>query len=245
MSDIAASDGEFKAILESELSDGAKLAAIAELLGARGTEEIAKAVNKPIRTVERHYAELRKIRKIADTQICGTQNCGNTQICVEKPAELRTETPQICVAPSCAPASVTPRATNELPSEVDSIEEVLPPLRTPSPSKTKSVRGTRLANDWELPDDWRQWVLVNCPCSSPETVSREALIFANYWQALAGQKATKVDWRKTWQNWALKAFATAPLRYAPAAQTPSWQEDRRRKTRELMALANGEAHGHG
>ena len=69
-----------------------------------------------------------------------------------------------------------------------------------------------MPNDWQLPEDWRQWTLVNCPCSTPEAVQREALIFANYWQALAGQKATKVDWRKTWQNWTLKAFATAPIR---------------------------------
>lgn len=114
--------------------------------------------------------------------------------------------------PSCA-LDITTRATNELPSEVVILENITPLLRRPpSQKKSTGTRGSRLANDWQLPEDWRQWTLVNCPCSTPEAVNREALIFANYWQALAGQKATKVDWRKTWQNWTLKAFATAPIR---------------------------------
>lgn len=146
--------------------------------------------------------------------------------------------------PSCA-RDITPRATKELPSEVVILNNY-PPLQTPQP-KTKrqtGTRGSRLPDDWELPEDWRQWTLCNCPVSTPEAVTREALIFANYWQSLAGQKATKTDWRKTWQNWTMRTFASGPLRL-PRAQEPSWQEDRRRKARELMALATGEAHGHG
>lgn len=208
--------GKIKAILNSSLSDGAKFAALAEAVGARGAEEIAAVVKKPIRTVERHYAELRKyrqLRKSADTQNCGTHECVVPQICVEKPANLRTETTQNCVVASHAPADITTRATKELPSEVVIKNNITPLLRRPpSAKKSTGVRGTRLPNDWELPEDWRRWTLVNCPCSTPEAVQREALIFANYWQALAGQKATKVDWRKTWQNWTLKAFATAPIR---------------------------------
>lgn len=237
-------NGELKAILSSELSDGAKVAAVAELLGCRGADEIAKAVNKKVRTVERHYAELRKsrpVRKIADTQMCGTQNCGNTQICVEKPADLRTETPQICVVEPPAPTDITTRATKELPSEVVILNNY-PPLQTPQP-KTKrqtGTRGSRLPNDWELPDDWRQWTLVNCPCSSPDAVTREALIFANYWQSLAGQKATKTDWRKTWQNWSMRTFASGPVRPPRTFSRPddSWQERRRNNARIIMELAS-------
>ncbi|CCB64449.1 hypothetical protein [Hyphomicrobium sp. MC1] len=210
---------KIKAILNSDLSDGGKFAAIAEAIGARGAEEIAAVVKKPVRTVERHYAELRKyrqLRKSAGTQNCGTHDCVVPQICVEKPANLRTETTQNCVPDSHAHTDITTRATKELPSEVVILENITPLLRRPPSSKTKPAnvgsRGSRLPNDWELPEDWRQWTLVNCPCSTPETVQREALIFANYWQSLAGQKATKVDWRKTWQNWTLKTFATAPIR---------------------------------
>lgn len=212
-------DGELMAILASDLSDGAKLAAVAERLGAKSASDIAKVVNKPVRTVERHYAELRKVRKSAGTQICGT-----TQNCVENHANLRTETTQICVDASPAPASITTRATKELPSEVNSYEDnIFPPIapQTENKPSPKAKRGSRLADDWELPEDWRQWALVNCPAASLEMVNREALKFANHWQSKPGASACKLDWRKTFQNWCLTAFARGPLRpsqgYQPAA----------------------------
>lgn len=204
---------DLMAILASDLSDGAKLAAVAERLGAKSASDIAKVVNKPVRTVERHYAELRKVRKSADTQICG-----GTQICVENHANLRSSDTQICVDAPRAPASMTPRATKELPTEVLSYEDILPPVVPPTP---KTKRGSRLPDDWELPEDWRQWALVNCPAASPEMVATEALKFSNFWQAQPGSKACKLDWRKTFQNWCLTAFARGPLRpsqgYQPAA----------------------------
>ena len=118
--------------------------------------------------------------------------------------------------PSCA-RDITTRATKELPSEVVILNNY-PTLQTPQPKTNRQTgtRGSRLPNDWELPDDWRQWTLVNCPCSSPDAVTREALIFANYWQSLAGQKATKTDWRKTWQNWSMRTFASGPIRVGNA-----------------------------
>ena len=238
-------NGDLRTILSSDLSDGAKVAAIAELLGCRGADEIAKAVNKKVRTVERHYAELRKsgpVRKIADTQMCGTQNCGNTQNCVEKPADLRSDGTQICVVETHAHADITTRPTKELPSEVVILNNITP-LSAPPASKTKrqtGTRGSRLPDDWELPEDWRQWTLCNCPVSTPEAVDREALIFANYWQSLAGQKATKTDWRKTWQNWTMRTFASGPVRPPRTFARPddSWQERRRQNARIIMELAS-------
>lgn len=218
-------------ILKSDLSDGAKLAAVAELLGAQGLEGIACALGKSTRTVERHYAELRKVRKSAGTQICGT-----TQNCVTEVRKSADSAPQICVVESRAPASIASRATNELPSEVTLIEDnIITPLIAPQPLKTKPAKlGSRLADDWQLPDDWRDWTAVNCPTSTAERIDREALIFANYWQALPGAKACKADWKKTWQNWCFKSFSTAPLRPSQGYQTAA---DRKREgQRNTMAI---------
>lgn len=209
MSNTAQDVDGFKAILASDMSDGAKLAAIAELLGAASATEIAAALNKSIRTVERHYAELRKVRKSA-----GTRNCVTTQICVPEVRKSADSDTQICVPPSRARPEYPTRATNELPSEVLCEVNNITPHSAPQaknpPSKTK--RGARLPDEWELPEDWRQWTLVNCPGTLPETVRTEALKFANYWQAQPGAKACKLDWRKTWQNWCLTAFARGPVR---------------------------------
>ncbi len=218
-------------IMRSELSDGAKLAALAELMGANGIECIATALNKSSRTVERHYAELRKLRKSADTQICGT-----TQNCVTELRKSADSDTQICVESSHAPASITTRATKELPSEVTPNEVIITPL-APQPLKTKPAkRGSRLPDDWQLPDDWRDWTAVNCPATTPERINREALIFSNFWQAKPGAQACKLDWKKTWQNWCLKAFATAPTRPNSGGVFLSAAERQLERSRESRAI---------
>jgi len=238
MSNTAQDVDGFKAILASDMSDGAKLAAIAELLGAASATEIAAALNKSIRTVERHYAELRKVRKSA-----GTRNCVDTQICVPEARKSAESATQICVESSRAPASIDSRATKELPSEVLCEVNNITPHSAPQAEKraSKTKRGARLPDAWTLPEDWRQWTLVNCPAATQDAVRTEALKFANYWQAQPGAKACKLDWRKTWQNWSLTAFSRAPLRptasgYQSGAQPFQTAAEReRQRQRELLA----------
>lgn len=223
-------------IMRSDMSDGAKLAALAELMGANGIECIATALNKSSRTVERHYAELRKVRKSADTQICG-----NTQNCVEKVRKSAESSTQISVAASRVRPDIASGANKELPSEVTLYEDNITPLIAPQPLKTKPAkRGSRLPDDWDLPDDWRDWTAVNCPTATPDAISRQALMFANYWQAQPGAKACKLDWEKTWRNWCLKSFSTAPLRPGQPIAFASASERRAERTRKLLADIDAE-----
>lgn len=67
-------------------------------------------------------------------------------------------------------------------------------------------RGSRLPDNWTLPDEWGQWALSNFRITINE-VRTEARTFGNYWQAAPGAKAKKLDWFKTWQNWCSRAFA--------------------------------------
>lgn len=67
-------------------------------------------------------------------------------------------------------------------------------------------RGTRLPENWTLPDEWRGWALANFRITINEA-AHEARTFANYWQAAPGAKARKLDWYKTWQNWCSRAFS--------------------------------------
>lgn len=103
------------------------------------------------------------------------------------------------------------------------------------PPTRKQARGSRLPEEWVLPEAWRDWALTNCPASSHAAVEREALKFANYWQAKSGSGATKLNWFKTWQNWCLTAFSTAPVRGGVQAAQPKSQ------AREFLAeLERGE-----
>jgi hypothetical protein len=67
----------------------------------------------------------------------------------------------------------------------------------------KSKRGSRLADDWFLPQAWGQWALDRFPHFTPEVVRDEALKFANHWRSKSGKDATKLDWQGTWQNWCM------------------------------------------
>jgi len=85
-------------------------------------------------------------------------------------------------------------------------------------------RGTRLSNDWVLPSEWGRWAMRETGLSR-ERIILEAATFADYWQALPGGKAVKLDWEKTWRNWVRRAassFRTAaqrkPLANLQAAQ---------------------------
>lgn len=148
------------------------------------------------------------------------------------------------IAPTCA--DIASHANKEssskilLPSEVKKESEVSEVFVSPKAQpKTKVDRGSRLQNDFVVPADWIDWTRTNCPGSTAETAAVEALKFTNYWTALAGAKARKTDWKKTWQNWSMTAFSRAPLRPAVAVgsgQAP-WVEEKLKRQRETMQWA--------
>jgi hypothetical protein len=222
---LAASFDQIKAVGALPISATAKLIGIAILAtGCKSAAELSAATGIPKSTVYRAQTEFYEnagdliltVPTILTPLISDNLTVLTDEKETEKPVSLVSPVRISEPEPSCA-RDITPRTTKELPSEVVILNNY-PPLQTPKPKikRQTGTRGSRLPNDWELPDDWRQWTLVNCPCSSPEAVNREALIFANYWQSLAGQKATKTDWRKTWQNWSMRTFASGPIRVGNA-----------------------------
>lgn len=71
-------------------------------------------------------------------------------------------------------------------------------------AQPKSSRGTRLAEDFELPEDWIAWAIAKRGWGRAETIE-EGETFARYWQAKPGRDACKLDWPKTWQNWVVNS----------------------------------------
>lgn len=70
-------------------------------------------------------------------------------------------------------------------------------------------KATRLPEDWKLPEVWFDWAFKNSMLKRGE-IDIEATKFHNHWKALSGQKATKLDWYATWQNWVLRYHAKIP-----------------------------------
>jgi len=70
----------------------------------------------------------------------------------------------------------------------------------PSAEASGTKRGSRLPQDWILPQDWEAFATHECGWSQT-TVTREAAKFRDYWCAKPGKDGLKLDWRMTWCNW--------------------------------------------
>ncbi|MFD2205802.1 hypothetical protein [Kiloniella antarctica] len=65
-------------------------------------------------------------------------------------------------------------------------------------------RGVRLSENWEPTND--DITFARKRGLKDELLATEALKFRNYWTSLAGRKACKLDWHRTWQNWVLRGY---------------------------------------
>lgn len=61
-------------------------------------------------------------------------------------------------------------------------------------------RGTRLKDDFTLPEDWRDFAAGSRHWDDA-TIDRVAEDFKDYWTAKAGKDANKLDWKATWRKW--------------------------------------------
>ena len=64
--------------------------------------------------------------------------------------------------------------------------------------QAKKSKGTRLDQNWALPDDWAVWAKEQRP---DVNVNQTADGFKDYWLAIPGMKGVKADWFATWRNW--------------------------------------------
>lgn len=121
-------------------------------------------------------------------------------------------------------AGAAHRISHSLEPVIDPKIPPVSPLGEKRPASETPRRGTRLPNDWMLPGEWGRWAIQETGLPR-ERILMEAATFADYWQALPGAKAIKLDWEKTWRNWirrAASSFRTAaqrkPLANIQAAQ---------------------------
>jgi hypothetical protein len=69
-------------------------------------------------------------------------------------------------------------------------------------------KATRLASDWRLPDEWRDWA-VTVHRLEPQRAVRISLAFRDFWIAKAGKDGAKLDWAATWRNWVRREMGDA------------------------------------
>lgn len=88
------------------------------------------------------------------------------------------------------------------------------PPAQPAPKKSTGDKatGTRLPENFKVPDDWIDWATDERPDIPPPEMRTVAESFVDYWAAKAGAAARKVDWQATWRNWVRnqKRYAAPP-----------------------------------
>ena len=102
------------------------------------------------------------------------------------------------------------------------------------PAKPKPVRGTRIPDPFLLTAAMREWATDRVPNIDLTTETEK---FVNYYRALAGAKATKIDWIATWRNWMLNAkeWTTNGQHQAISAKTGQYRDKRTVEAERISA----------
>lgn len=77
------------------------------------------------------------------------------------------------------------------------------PLPAEKPKGKKNghqVLGSRLPDDWRIPDEWKAWTIDAYPDVEPERVVRMSLEFRDFWIGVPGARGRKTNWLATWRN---------------------------------------------
>lgn len=72
-------------------------------------------------------------------------------------------------------------------------------LEIPNKSKPKKI-GTRLSEDWWIPDEWGDWVVKEFGWDDAKVV-KVTEEFHDHWISVSGNKGVKLNWSATWRNW--------------------------------------------
>lgn len=102
----------------------------------------------------------------------------------------------------------------------------------PKPSKNK----TTLPEDFELPDEWREWARSEAP-RFEAMIDHEGRKFADW---AHGNGARKKDWRATWRNWWRTAVERAPRTFGII---PDARERKAAGARDFQRLIDESAQG--
>ncbi len=113
-----------------------------------------------------------------------------------------TESPQVDTQPVTRDTGVTHTVTSQGRHSTPTRPDPTRPLEVAEATSRPRSRGSRLPEDWTLPDTDRQWALREKPGLD---VDLEAAKFRDYWVGRSGKDATKLDWTATWRNWVRNA----------------------------------------
>lgn len=113
-----------------------------------------------------------------------------------------------------------------------------PPAKKPrsadKPNVAPKVHGTRMREDWLVPETWIDWAVEQG--LDRETAIAEGPSFRDYWLSVSGTGGVKADWFATWRNrvrWLLKQPNGKGNGIRAAPQSKDVAEHNRQVAKEL------------
>ena len=79
------------------------------------------------------------------------------------------------------------------------------------------ARGTRLEEDWVLPEAWKGWAKSERPDLHIDTV---AACFKDHWISVSGTRALKRQWFAVWRNWVRREAIVGERKFSD--KRPPW-----------------------
>ncbi len=104
------------------------------------------------------------------------------------------------MATTCQPLDVPETETEVYSKEIETEKKERGDFSNPPPIAKNKIKGTRLSEDWELPDDWGDWAISEFGWDIPRVVNIMEK-FKDHWLAKAGADGVKLNWQSTWKNW--------------------------------------------
>ena len=116
---------------------------------------------------------------------------GSEQVLSGSSTELAPDKQQT----NTAPAALIPDSPFLIP---DSRVGAAPAAPPPAAKSKNPKTGSRLPDDWTLPDDYRAFCTTERPDLDPQKVADK---FADHWRGKAGRDGVKLDWLSAFRNW--------------------------------------------
>jgi len=118
--------------------------------------------------------------------------------------DISSDSHESHMTPSVKPRQVVAKLSPKYKEKEKEKEKVKDPP-PPSGGQHNALRGTRLPDNWQPPDEVMAKLASRYPHVRLDLILDE---FLNYWTALPGPKALKLDWVKTFTN---RVAVAAPL----------------------------------
>ena len=175
---------------------------------------LARMTGQSDRTVRRHLKAMEKsglIRRERRFGAGGSRTSDRYVLALSTPGQIdqRSDCPVVTVTSGQndqrSSGPLTTGQDDRYPPDTVSREPSLEP--SGNRQGARATRGTRIPDGFTVTDDMRTWARKNTPGVDLDHATAK---FTDYWTAVSGSKAVKVDWVATWRNWIRSEFDRLP-----------------------------------